>query len=212
LNDIAGPLVKWFARNGRRFPWREERDPYHVLIAEIMLQRTKADQVKPVYLSFMARFPTPEALDKAMYEEVESCMSRLGLRWRIPLVKKLAKRLVSEFQGQVPRDRDKLLELPGIGEYIADAVLVFCHDVDVATVDSNVCRIFQRLTGSESSSEARRDRGLRELIESNVPPGMAREFNWALIDLGSLVCKSRNPLCSLCPLSEGCSSGQAHHF
>ena len=202
---IARPLLEWYEKNGRDYPWRRSRDSYKVLIAEIMLQRTKADQVLPVYLSFIRKFPTVQKLSRASLEEVRSYFDRLGLMWRAGLVKRLAEELINRFDGRVPENRSELLSLPSVGEYMADAVLSFALGEDVAVIDANVCRVIGRIFGLKSRGEARRNKQFRYVAQRIVPKGKARRLNWAIIDLAALVCTPKNPRCNMCPLRERCS-------
>jgi A/G-specific adenine glycosylase len=198
-------LLEWFRENGRSYVWREKKDPYEILIAEIMLQRTKADQVEPIYLDFIKRFPDVQELNKATEEEIVEYFSRLGLLWRAKLVNRLAEKLVDRFKGEIPKSRDLLLSLPAVGEYIADAVLCFAYKEDVAVVDSNVCRIIERVFGIFPKGEARRDRRFRNLAKEMIPSDRTNEFNWAMIDFAALVCTPRNPKHDICPMSSLCS-------
>lgn len=203
--ELASRLLAWWEKSGRDYPWRRERDPYRVLIAELMLQRTKADQVAAVYPSFLERFPTPRALAEARLQDVKDFFGRLGLTWRAEKVKKLGEVLERNFSGRVPDTREELLSLPGVGEYVADAVLASLHAGDVVAVDVNVCRIVGRLFDMKARGEARRDPKFREAVQRITPEGRARELHWAMIDFGALVCTSRNPKCSICPLNEMCA-------
>jgi A/G-specific adenine glycosylase len=206
---VANLLLKWFRKHGRNYPWRRKRDPYHVLMAEIMLQRTKADQVMPVYRSFLRKFPDPYVLADATSKEIGDVFAKLGLRWRAKKVKKLARALILQHNGRIPDSREKLLSLPGVGEYTADAVLCFAYGKDVAVIDANVCRVIERVFGIKSCGEARRDPQFRQIAQRLVPPKRAREFNWAIIDLAALVCTPRNPKCAECPLRKLCSFSRA---
>lgn len=198
-------LLEWYLKEDKRtFPWRLRRDPYEILVAEIMLQRTKAEQVAPVFLSFIKRFPSPELLAKAELSEIEVFFSRLGLLWRAKKVKFLAEKLSSDFKGKVPNNRDKLLSLPGIGEYVGDAVLCFAFKEDRAIIDSNVCRILGRVFNIKAKGEARRDPVYRKIAKQLVPSGKCREFNWAVIDYANEICIPRKPKCSICPLNSIC--------
>ena len=205
---IADLLIDWYRNNGREYPWRKNRTPYRMLIAEIMLQRTKADQVAPVYLSFLKNFPDPERLGRASREQIAKYFSKLGLIRRAGLVESLAKELLARFDGKIPKNREELLSLPSVGEYIADAVLCFAFDEDVAVVDSNVCRIIGRVFDLKAKGEARRDPQFRQAMNGLLPSGKAKEFNWAIIDLGALICTPRNPSCNICPLRSVCIYGQ----
>lgn len=204
---IVSRLLEWFEKHGRVYPWRRDTDPYRILIAEIMLQRTKADQVLPVYLSFLERFPDLESIVNAPPEEVERFFSMLGLKWRAEKVRRLAETIIREHGGRIPDTRRDLLSLPGIGEYIADAILCFAYGRSVAVIDANVCRVIGRIFGLKARGEARRDPRFRRAAQQLVPREKAREFNWAMIDLASLICTPRNPRCASCPLKQVCMHG-----
>lgn len=203
--DITVPLLEWYDANRRNYPWRTSRDPYEVLIAEIMLQRTRADQVLPVYLSFIKKFPTVRKLNEASLEEIREFFDSLGLMWRAKLVKRLAADLVNRFDGRVPESRKELLSLPAVGEYMADAVLSFAYGENVEVVDANVVRVIGRVFELKSSGEARRNRKFRNIARNIVSEGHARKVNWAIIDLAALVCTPKNPKCDECPLQAVCS-------
>ena len=201
---FAELLLKWYRKNRRSYVWRQKKDAYSILIAEIMLQRTKANQVEPVYIDFMRRFPDVRELDQATEKEIGEYFGRLGLLWRTGLVKRLAGELVDRFDGGIPEDRDELLSLPAVGDYVADAVLSFARGKDVAVVDANVCRILGRVFGLTSRGEARRNRRFRRVAQELVPSGRANEFNWAMIDFAALTCTPRHPKCDSCPMNKFC--------
>jgi A/G-specific adenine glycosylase len=205
LTAFSSLLLNWyFEEDNRSFPWRKTEDPYHILIAEIMLQRTRAEQVAPVFLSFIKRFPSPCELSKADISEIEMFFSKLGLIWRVEKVKRLGEVLVQNYDGKIPRNRNQLMSLPGVGEYVADAVLCFAFNKDIAIIDSNVCRVLGRVFNLKTKSEARRDRLYRETANRLIPEGKCKEFNWALIDHASSICTPKNPKCTKCPLRTIC--------
>jgi len=198
-------LLEWFKKHGRIYPWRKETDPYRILIAEIMLQRTKAEQVVPIYNQFISKFPNIYTLAQASYEDIEYFFAMLGLKWRAKKVKELTNAVINQFNGQIPCSREALLSLPGVGEYIADAVLCFACGKNVAVVDANVCRVISRVFGVKPRGEARRDPIFKQIAQRLLPPEHAKEFNWAIIDFAALVCTPRNPKCNECPLRQFCS-------
>lgn len=199
-------LLEWyFTQDKRNFPWRKTKDPYGILVAEIMLQRTKANQVVPVYLSFMKRFPSPDELCRAGLTEIEEYFSKLGLMWRAKKVKLMAKKLSLDFKGLVPRKKSQLLSIPGVGEYVSDAVLCFAFREDTPIVDSNVCRVLGRVFDLKPKGEPRRDPIYRQVATQLIPEGKCSEFNWALIDHANEICTPRNPKCEICPLNRVCS-------
>ena len=202
---IASYLINWHLAIKRDYPWRRTKTPFRILIAEIMLQRTKADQVEAVYNSFIKQFPNAGELNKADVGDIERYFQRLGLIWRARVLKKLADQLVEKYDGKVPQTREELLMLPSIGEYVADALLSFAFQKDVAIVDSNVCRVLRRVFGMTSKGEARRDRGFRQKAEEILPKGKSREFNFAILDLAALICLPKEPKCPICPIKTMCS-------
>jgi len=206
---ISDLLLDWYYKNGRVYPWRKDRSPYKTLIAEIMLQRTRAEQVIPVYLLFLKEFPDATALNQAPEDKIRKYFSKLGLIKRARLVKQLAAELTVRFSGKVPHTKKELLSLPSVGEYIADAVLAFSFGRDVGVIDSNVCRILGRVFGLRAKGEARRDKQFREFLDKIVPTGKAADFNYAMIDLGALVCTPKHPSCVICPLVEVCLFAQS---
>jgi A/G-specific adenine glycosylase len=147
-------------------------------------------------------------LAKARPEDVEKYFARLGLRWRAKKVLAMARYVTEKLGGTLPETEEGLLEVPAVGDYIADALSVFAYGRDGVVVDANVVRIVERLFRVKSRGESRRDPRIRQLANSMLMPGKSREFNWALIDFGALVCRPANPLCGSCPLSDLCGT---HH-
>ncbi len=197
-------LLKWFEENRREYPWRKTHDPYRVLIAELMLQRTKADQVRGVYLKFLEEFPDIYSIYKAPEDRIEKYFSQLGLKWRTSKVKELARVLVEKYNGNIPCSKEDLLSLPGIGDYISSAVLSFACGIPVPVVDANVVRVITRYFGIKPKGEGRRDPEVHHMAYRLLPPERHREFNWAILDFGAKVCLPRKPLCQNCPLAKYC--------
>jgi A/G-specific adenine glycosylase len=208
-SQFANFILTWYAKNHRNFPWRNKTDPYQILIAEIMLQRTKADQVVPVYEDFLREFPTIRDLNQATLEQIQKYFARLGLFWRSSLVKKMADEIVARFNGKIPAVRDDLLSIPAVGDYVADAVLAFAYGQDFSVVDANVCRVIGRVFGLEYKKEARRKPIFKKVLKAHLPKGKAKEFNWAIIDLASLICIPKKPICWKCPLNGICRYAKA---
>ncbi len=202
--NLAKILLQWWRKNKRNYPWRREKDPYKILIAELMLQRTKADQVAMVYSHFISRFPNPTALASAQSSEIQNFFRQLGLLWRVKKVKKLGLTLKKRFAGRIPNNREELLSLPGVGEYIADAVLASAFNEKVVAVDMNVCRVVRRLFDLKPRGECKRDPQVRKKVQQMMPENNVKEFNWAMMDFAALVCIPRNPRCRICPLKTKC--------
>jgi len=204
-------LLRWFRKNARIYPWRQTTDPWKVLIAEMMLQRTKADQVVPVYRNFFRKFKTPADLIKARSVTIYEALESLGLTWRVANFRSLAKELVRRFNGHIPESRDQLLTLPGVGDYVAGAVLSIAFRQREWIVDSNVVRVFKRYFRISTSNEGRRDKLVVELAKQYCRSRNPREANLALLDLAALICVSRKPQCFKCPLRKGCSYPRKTH-
>jgi len=205
ITDFRQLLLLWFERHGRRYPWRETRDPLSVLVAEVMLRRTRADQVTGVYERVIAAYPDVRSLASAPSEEIERMVASLGLRWRSPAFKRLAEVVRDKHGGRVPATRGELLDLPGVGDYVAGAVLSIALGKPEWMVDSNVVRVFARYFGMVTTKEGRRDRHVVETAKAYVSCEDPRRANLAVVDLGALVCTSRNPDCGACPLADGCT-------
>lgn len=173
------------------------------LVVEVLLQRTRAEQVVPVFLNGLARYRTAEAFGQAAGEEIEELVRPLGLHWRGPLLLRLA-REIGRLKGQLPRTAPALERLPGVGSYAAAAALSLHGGSRAAIVDANVVRVLARLLGQRYDAETRRKRWLVTLSERLTPDVEFRDFNYALLDLGMSVCTVRAPRCESCPILEFC--------
>lgn len=202
-------LLSWWFGHRRSFPWRETHDPYRILLSEVMLHRTRADQVLKVYPEFLRRFPSPGDLASASQRDVEEILRPLGLRWRARLVSLMARKLVKEHGGQIPSDPRKLKALPGVSEYIASAVMCFAFGVPEPLLDTNTVRIVGRVFGIPTRDASRRSKIFREAYRFLLDEERPREFNYAMLDLGALLCRARRPLCKVCPVRELCEYGKS---
>ncbi|MCR8488946.1 MAG: hypothetical protein NDP23_05290 [Crenarchaeota archaeon] len=204
--EFVNRLFKWYASNGRAFSWRKRNlTPYHVLILEIMLQRTPAQRVEKVFDVFVNKFPNPIALYLASDKELESTIQTLGIqKRRRSLLKNLAEYLVKKYDGRVPVISGELLQLPGVGIYVANAIMCYCYGKPVPLVDTNAARVLARVFGLSSRGDPSSEKHLWIFAEQILPKEDARRFNWAMIDFGSLVCKPKNPRCLECPMKDIC--------
>ena len=200
-------LLEWWESGKRNYPWRETRNPYDILIAEVLLHRTRADQVVPVYQQFLQQYPSVSDVARASAGAIGKIIKPLGLHWRIELLHDMARELHERFGGKIPQDREGLESLPGISHYIATAVRCFAFGYPDALLDTNTVRISGRLFGLQVNDGSRRNKSFRVLLENLVDPGNPRDSNYALLDLGALICRSRNPLCPECPVSGFCRYG-----
>jgi len=196
-------LLAWHADNRRNYPWRDGGSPWLVLLSEMCLHRTRADQVRGVYSDLAGMAPTPSDL-LANQERVGELLSSLGLRWRLDNIVKVAEVLVNQFHGEVPKTRERLLGLPGVGDYVANAVLCFAFSQASILMDTNTERIVSRVTGHGRST--RRWQLRLDLYRLAGVAGADREFNYALLDLGALVCRASSPRCASCPISRHCGT------
>jgi DNA (cytosine-5)-methyltransferase 1 len=191
-------LMVWQANNARDYPWREQVDAWHVLMAEICLHRTRADQVRPVYEALAELAPTPAAM-VAKADEALNTMRSLGLRWRAESMLRLAHVLVDEHDGKIPSDELELRRLPGVGDYVANAVLTFGFGRRAVIVDTNTERIIGRVCGRDNTPRWQLRLDLHELAGRTGPDAA---FNYALLDFGALVCRATAPLCDECPIGD----------
>lgn len=212
--NVSDKLIAWFDKSGRSFIWRERSEPFVVLIAEILLKKTSANIVNQFLPRFLDRYSDVTALNNATFEELEEVLARLGLSaQRGKQLKSLAEALVQSYGGTIPSERDELLQLPGIGEYTAGAVLSFGYKKPEAIVDTNVARIIIRFFGVKPSRcEARRSPEVWERAQGLVSQAgqCSQRVNWALLDLGALICRPRRPKCDECPLNIECAFTTLH--
>jgi A/G-specific adenine glycosylase len=203
-------LLEWFEKNKRDFYWRKPGvSIYEILIAEMLLQKTQAEVVEPVLKEFIARYPTIVSVHKAPRKEVEKLVWKLGLfRHRSKNIKEVAKIIVEKHGGRIEANKDWLAELPGVGPYVSSAVACIKGGERVAVVDANVGRVVGRIFGIDYK-DAKRSKELWSKAEDIVPEGSSKEFNWALIDLGALVCAPRSPKCGECPLKRICVTAKS---
>lgn len=194
-------LIEWSHGELRSFPWRErDRTPYEVMIAEILLQRTRAENVVPVYREFINRFGDASSLAEADQEEIAELLQPLGLQnRRSKSLKELASRLKGK---EIPRTESELRELPHVGLYGANATLCFGFDQEAPIVDGNVIRVYQRIFGIDEDRQ--RNASLWDFAEKVLPPGDSRRFNLALLDFAASICTPGTPRCEECFANEYC--------
>ncbi len=202
-------LEAWFEKDHRTMPWRKTRDPYAIWISEVMLQQTQVATVIPYYERFLAKLPTVQRLANAKEDVVLSLWSGLGYYSRARNLQKGARYLVDNFKGKFPRDRQTLLETPGIGPYTAGAILSIAFDLKVPIVDGNVQRVFARYYAWKPAIETKPSQNFfweraTEWVNDCENP---RVLNQAIMELGSTVCIKGKPKCGQCPIKKGC---QAH--
>jgi A/G-specific adenine glycosylase len=196
-------LKKWYRKHKRAFPWRRTRNPFSLFIAEMMLRRTRADQVKPVFQRSIKQFPSPLAVLKAPKQAL-CLLEPLGLRWRARTLLRALQQIQDEFNGHIQLDPEKLIKLEGVGPYVSNAVVCFSKGTPLPLIDSNVLRVICRYEGIPFRDGLRRNNRMVHRIESFVDRNNPRTYNFALIDFAHAVCTPSNPKCSSCPLRKGC--------
>ena len=198
-------LFIWHKDNYRDFPWRHSKDPYRIMIAEFMLHRTRAEQVEPVYKDFIKKYPDVDSLASANPVEVNKVTEKLGLHWRGKHFINAAIFIKDNLRGRIPDSRDRLLSIPGIGQYVAGAILTVVFNKKGWVVDSNIARFIDRFYGLKLSGEIRRKREVIEISKKLYQTTKARELTFSLLDFSALVCKPTNPVCDFCIIKMKCN-------
>jgi A/G-specific adenine glycosylase len=202
--DFRQRLLRWYRTHRRELPWRATRDPYRIWISEIMLQQTTVQAVIPYYRRWIERFPDVFVLAQAGLQAVLKEWQGLGYYQRARNLHSAAKAVAEEHMGEVPRDFDTLSSLPGFGPYTTAAVLSIAYDLPYPVLDANVRRVCMRLMGLHGRADPGKDRAIRRFLEPLLPKRGMGTFNQALMELGALVCRSRNPTCLVCPVTDFC--------
>jgi len=202
-------LLPWYAENRRQLPWREDREPYHIWISEIMLQQTRVEAVKGYYTRFLAALPDIQALAQCDDEVLHKLWEGLGYYSRVRNLKKCAQVIVNEYGGVFPREHVQVLALPGIGPYTAGAICSIAFNQPTPAVDGNVLRVVSRLRNDAAPidlPETKKD--VTEFLAGIYPP-QAGDFTQALMELGATVCgPNRKPDCENCPCKIFCRAFQ----
>ena len=204
-------VVEWHSHHGRHFPWRRRSaSNYKKIIAEILLQRTRAETVARFFPTFVNRYPSWSQLAKADENELIELIRPVGL-WRrrsttlINLAVEMAKR-----NGRFPKGREAIEALPGVGQYIANSIMLLCQDSPQPLLDTNMARVLERYFGPRKLSDIRYDPYLQRLATMVINCGDAVVLNWAILDFGAKTCLIRSPKCSECPLVNGCLYAGQH--
>ena len=203
---IAPQLLAWWDKHGRKhLPWQKDRTPYRIWVSEIMLQQTRVETVMPYFERFMASFPDVQALAAAHDDDVLAIWAGLGYYTRAHNMLKAGRIVVAQHGGELPRDFDSLVALPGIGRSTAGAILALAHGQRRAILDGNARRVLARVHAVEGwPGKLSVSRTLWELAETNTPSERVRDYTQAIMDLGATVCLRRSPRCDACPLAHRC--------
>lgn len=220
MKSLILAIISWYKVHGRHdLPWRQTRDPYHILVAEIMLQQTQVSRVIEKYQEFLTAFPTIEDLAHAKTSAVITAWKGLGYNRRALFLQKTAQAVVNDFSGTFPKDLETLKTLPGVGDYTARAILSFAFDQSVPMMDTNHRRIYNRiLVGIEIKKDNDllhiADRTITRInthkheIKKKIRKKHSAVYHWnqALMDFGSIICTTRKPACDECPVKRWCKA------
>ena len=212
--ELHTRVLPWYAEHARTLPWRDpDCSPWGVLVSEVMLQQTPVARVEPVWREWLRRWPTPPDLAAEPAGEAVRAWGRLGYPRRALRLHAAATAITERFDGQVPATPEELRSLPGVGEYTAAAVGAFAFGVRSVVLDTNVRRVLARACGGTGQGAPSLTAAERRLAETVLPhdPATAATWNVAVMELGALVCTSRNPRCADCPLAPVCRWRLAGH-
>jgi len=205
---FAPPLIAWYRTHHRRLPWRASTDPYKIWVSEVMLQQTTVKAVVPYFERWMRLFPDLFALARAPLQRILRAWQGLGYYQRARNLHRAARLLVRRHGGRVPNDEKTLRRLPGFGPYTTAAVMSLAFGRPLPVIDANARRVLMRVVGLAGEASARNDRVLREYLHGVFPDKTPGLFNQAIMELGALVCRNRNPQCLICPVLDYCRAAR----
>lgn len=205
IERFQADLLRWFEKHSRKFPWRKATaSKYEIIIAEVLLQRTRAETVATFFPRFVREFPSWRRLSSSSILQLEDYLRPIGLwRRRAITIQALAREMVKR-NGRFPKERIDIEVLPGVGQYIANAVLLFCHGIPQPLLDVNMTRVLERVFGPRKLADIRYDPYLQDLAKMLVYCEEAERISWAILDLAAAICLPRNPRCNECPLVPMC--------
>ncbi len=199
-------LLKWYHANAREMPWRATKDPYKIWVSEAMLQQTTVKTVLGYYPAWLKAFPDVHTLARSPVEKVLKAWQGLGYYNRARNFHKAAQIVVGEFDGNLPSDPAELRKLPGFGPYMSASVASIAFDVKIPLVDANVRRVIMRITNVHGPAVSSLDDKILEFLNKVMPTHHCGDFNQALMELGAMVCTSKEPKCNQCPVKIHCKA------
>jgi A/G-specific adenine glycosylase len=206
LKLFAPNLLKWYDKNKRDLPWRQTKDPYHIWVSEVMLQQTTVNAVIPYYERWIKTYPTVSHLAKASLQDVLKSWQGLGYYNLARNLHKAVNLVVSNHQGQLPKDPVVVRSLPGFGPYTTGSVLSIAFDKPLVIIDANVRRLVMRLLAIQAHADTKQDKTIEDFLNQVLPSRRAGDFNQALMEMGALICRSKEPVCTICPLKKFCKA------
>ncbi len=201
---FSSALLKWYHQHKRDLPWRRTKDPYKIWISEIMLQQTTVNTVIAYYDRWIKEFPDVKNVAQAKADKLLKMWQGLGYYNRVRNIQKAAQMIVLEFKGKVPDQVEQLRKLPGFGPYTTGAVLSIAFDKRFPIVDANVRRVFMRILAIQKLINPKVDQEIYQYLDQILPLKQVGDFNQGLMELGALICRPKEPLCSLCPVKDFC--------
>ncbi len=205
LKQLPEVLPRWYQVHKRDLPWRDDRQPYHIWLSEVMLQQTRVEAVKGYYTRFLAALPNIESLANAPQEQLYKLWEGLGYYSRVRNLQKAARVILEQHSGHFPQDHAQVLALPGIGDYTAGAICSIAFDAPTPAVDGNVLRLVSRLTADTTPIDSPAYKKQVQAALAEVYPAHAGDFTQALMELGATVCgPNREPDCANCPCQAFC--------
>ncbi len=204
--NFTRQLLVWYRKNARDLPWRRTQDPYKIWISEIMLQQTTVNAVIPYYERWVKTFPTLKHVAKASEQKILKAWQGLGYYQRARNIHKAARLVVKNFNGKIPSDLEKLKTLPGFGSYTLAAVSSIAFNKALPLVDANVRRVMMRILALEEIITPAVDGKVLPFLSDTISQREPGNYNQALMELGALICKSKEPLCLLCPVQTHCQA------
>jgi len=205
-SSFSSLLLAWYDKNKRDLPWRKTKDPYYIWVSEIMLQQTTVNTVIPYYQRWAKAYPTVFDLAKAPLQEVLKSWQGLGYYNRARNFYKAANIVVNEYEGSLPEDPILVRRLPGFGPYTTSSVLSIAYDKPLVIIDANVRRLVMRLLAIKAYADTKQDKTIEGYLSMVLPLKRAGDFNQALMEMGALVCRTKEPLCNVCPLKGFCKA------
>ncbi len=205
-SGFSRKLLKWYTTHHRKLPWRQTRDPYKIWISEVMLQQTTVPAVIPYYEKWLSQFPDVQTLSAAPLRQVLKAWQGLGYYQRAKNLHRSARILLEKHEGKIPEDYEELIKLPGFGPYTTAAVLSIAYGKPFPVIDANVRRVWMRIMGMRKESNPKLDKDILQFMKSYLPKAKMGIFNQAVMEMGSLVCRPKSPLCLLCPVQEYCKA------
>ena len=204
FNIFSKLMMRWYRVSARDLPWRNTNDPYKIWISEVMLQQTTVNAVIPYYLRWIKEFPDVQTVANSPAQKILKSWQGLGYYSRARNIHAAAKIICKEFAGKFPSNKDTLRRLPGLGPYTTGAVLSIAFDQREPIIDANVRRVIMRQLKLKGKAGPVHDKKIREFLLKVMPKHNNCIFNQSLMELGALICKSKNPNCLMCPVRKSC--------